>query len=669
MAGNTVDIISATNALQATEFSTPKVFAEVIKFAVLDLQKGLLQLSFNNVINGQSLKIGGIAIQGSQTAIGGNVYVLKTSTTSSTFGYSLTIDLSASDLLGLSKVLNVGRTQSNSFVTVTAASLADTFNNDIVAVTDGKALQVENFIYRTVPPSLISFDVDMSLRTITMYFSDALNTSKFDLSQIVLLSGMSSNYNLTGGNVTWNTAQTELVVKITKHDFNNIMRTDSIGLIDSTLQLRLSSLFGNSLFDVPITSTVLMNVSNLVEDTERPTLFSVRIDLNDSSLVLSFSEVIRVMSIITSYSLTVQNTNSSPAISYVLTSFFVDDKSVSSDSVRVVITFDDMQNISLIQNVMTTIGNSFLSIMENTVSDMSGNGCVANTIPATSVGIDYNLPHLSSITLDFDQGLLFLLFNKAVKSSSLNVTALVAKSTSASYSFKSMDTPIVDSVMLVIHLNNSVLNDLKYMGIMLSNESSFLCSLSSLVSDMYGNKMLPLSCSAPMHVINYKSDVTKPIMTQFDFSLNSTQGILTLHFNEPVNISSLDFSLFSLSGFSGKNITIFESSVVANVETSPEFLVYAVISEAATDYLKLNNICRKVTSCFFSISSKFAVDLSGNGIDLTQGSVSTYVGDFIAPTLVSMNLDINSGYLILVFDEPVNAESMNVTEVELIATP
>ena len=221
MAGNMVDIIPTTNALQATEFTTPKVYAEVFKFAVLDLQMGLLILSFTNVINGQSLKVNGITIQGSQTAIGGNVYVLKNSTTSSAFGYSLAIDLTASDLLGLSKVKNVGRTQSTTFVTVTAATLADTFNNDIVAVTDGKALPVVNFIYRTVPPTLVSFDADMSLRTITMYFSDPLNTDtiSIDATKVRLSNGDGATYVLTGGVVTSSVDQKIITIKLNDIDF------------------------------------------------------------------------------------------------------------------------------------------------------------------------------------------------------------------------------------------------------------------------------------------------------------------------------------------------------------------------------------------------------------------------------------------------------------------
>ena len=232
-----------------------------------------------------------------------------------------------------------------------------------------------------------------------------------------------------------------------------------------------------------------------------------------------------------------------------------------------------------------------------------------------------------------------------------------------------MPLPFKNSIILDISISREVMNDLKYKGIMLSNNSSYICTYSTLITDMYGNMMEPILCSNPKQSASYITDQTHPKLTQFQFSLNATVGHFTLQFDEPILLSSLNFSSLTLLGINGKEIIVAQSSILSYSETSSAFIVNAMISESETDYLKVNDVCRNSGGCFCRISSTFAKDLTGNEIESGVSKVFSYVPDLIRPNLISLELDLNAGYLTLHFDEPVNSQSFNVTEVELLATP
>jgi len=78
-------------------------------------------------------------------------------------GYIIVLNLSHFDLLRLKSNTGVGRSENDTFITISASLIDDTAGVDVVPITDGKAIQVAHFIPDTVPPVLLNYTLDMDL--------------------------------------------------------------------------------------------------------------------------------------------------------------------------------------------------------------------------------------------------------------------------------------------------------------------------------------------------------------------------------------------------------------------------------------------------------------------------------------------------------------------------
>jgi len=255
MAGNLVVAIPSSNAQQVNQLVSPNVYTTVT-FAGLDLERKQLTLSFSNVIVPSTLKARGITVQSSVQSALGQVYTLTTSTTNSTFGYQAIIDLSAADMLGLSKSGHAGRSLNTTFVTVAASTFSDILGKDIIAVTDGRALQAAQWAPRITKAQLWSFNVNMSSGSIALYFSEAIDMATIDLRQITLSDGQAVNYTLSGGNFSSDTTQTVITVLFSWADLNNIKRFDSLLISQNSSGLVLTPLFARAVFGLPLGGTI-----------------------------------------------------------------------------------------------------------------------------------------------------------------------------------------------------------------------------------------------------------------------------------------------------------------------------------------------------------------------------------------------------------------------------
>jgi hypothetical protein len=202
---------------------------------------------------------------------------------------------------------------------------------------------------------------------------------------------------------------------------------------------------------------------------------------------------------------------------------------------------------------------------------------------------------------------------------------------------------VVDGTFVALHLNRTVLNALKYQGIMLTQDASFLCTMGFLVADVYGNRMAAISCDTALRADSYIKDSTAPTLAQFDFSLNSTVGRFSLYFIEPVLISSFNITSLSLIGSNMRYLNISNAAIDIIETGSYAHIVQLSLSEDETDFLKLNDICRESNSCFAAIRPSLTADLSGNAVTAAQLPATNYIADSIRPVLVSLELDMNFG--------------------------
>ena len=118
-----------------------------------DMNTGTLLLRFTDIVDLASFRAPGIIIQAGAYREVGRYYQL-TSTTQpiSLAGNELTVELSPMDKFNLDSIPGLATDQSDTYLTMRADTIDDTFDIDVRGITDGKALQVTTFVADDDPP-------------------------------------------------------------------------------------------------------------------------------------------------------------------------------------------------------------------------------------------------------------------------------------------------------------------------------------------------------------------------------------------------------------------------------------------------------------------------------------------------------------------------------------
>ena len=150
-------------------------------------------------------------------------------------------------------------------------------------------------------------------------------------------------------------------------------------------------------------------------------------------------------------------------------------------------------------------------------------------------------------------------------------------------------------------------------------------------------------------------DRTPATLTNFDLDMNS--NTLTLTFDDVIESSSVSSSSITL-------LNLPESYQLTSVTpvTNNDFIVELIVSEFDIIGIKssLNLATSKDTTFLSLLNSAFQDTSSLSIIPADQVQVQNFVPDTTPPELLSFGLDVDSGFLILYFNEPVNVSTLMV---------
>ena len=177
--------IEDTGPLKAVGFS-PDVSRPVLSNYSLNIEPGLLKLTFSDVVNATTFDASAITIQSSKTAITNQVVSLTPVTiTNSSNGYVITVTLGLQDLLNIRDNTMLATRLNNTYLTIQAYAIDDVFDVDVLAVTDGKAILPGEYIPDTNPPDLERFTLDLDEGTLIFKLSDLLLESSCHLQMLL----------------------------------------------------------------------------------------------------------------------------------------------------------------------------------------------------------------------------------------------------------------------------------------------------------------------------------------------------------------------------------------------------------------------------------------------------------------------------------------------------
>ena len=718
MNSNQVEEVSSSDAAQVATY-TPDTTSPTLEGFSIDLDAETILLFFSETVNVSSFDIQGITIQSTADSDAVSVNLTSFANISAENAPTVLVHFSQDDLNLLKSITNLATSVNDTFITVIPTVILDMFGNALNIIMPEAALQARELDSDFTEPQLVMFDLDTDSGVITFYFSESVNSSSLDPTQVTLFaanSSASSNYTLTGFSEIspLQTRESETIVVFTLSDFdlNGIKAITSLATRPGDTFIAITPDFIRDQFMNNITAiepAEALPVMNYTEDTTCPYLNNFTFDLDSGVLSLTFIEPVNT-STFDPTMLTMLN----GAVMHQLTSEGQFDREQYTRYVSLTLSNFDFDLIKANTALGVDTSNTFLLLSEYSVRDSAGNNYCNDTtpIPAAAVIPDSTPPVLRNFTLDLDRELLILTFTETVvlpliygeitllaeadlstlpdgMSGSgsgdfgINSTDAGANVSSGSGIMSSGSGSIMQQVVqytltggmsfinyttephvVIIRLSQDDLNRIKHEPQLAVSPSTTQISITSeLTRDYSMNQVTPVPPYSPLEAAEFFPDVTPPVIRSF--SLNMDSRILTLTFSEVVNLTSFNPSGLTLQ--SGPVIdradfyTLMSSTAVFDTLTEVDILLS---DDDANEIKRITTLASQESNTYISVSPDFIQDTSRlNVVTISNNSAISvrplgYVRDTTPPYLVEFSFNLTSEILGLTFDETVDADTV-----------
>ena len=461
------------------------------------------------------------------------------------------------------------------------------------------------------------------------------------------------------------------------------------GIVDDSDGTKLASLsFTNAL-----------QVSSYQQDVTRPEVQSegyLSFDLDSGEFNILFNEPIDVSTFSVNGNIGFQHfTDIDPSSTmdyYALQSASPEcPNCVDGENITLQLSAEDLNNIKLNPRICTSGANCWLTIPEpgELVQDMAGNnlsplpdGLRANSRLVRTFIDDKTGPSLQSFILNMTSRELSLTFDEPVDASSFDVTGISilsrpgATDVPLSYNLQSGDLLTLNGITMTTLLSNIDVVELQSRpNLATSRMNTYVVLSSSTAVDLSyrQNPVQPITINNALQADAYISDFAPPQLETFDLDLDANQ--LTLYFNEPVFLDSLDFSRLTLQSTINSSFTGTVSRSLIGGEILPEIfqgaaMVTFILAENDIAFLELNRVIATIeNNTFLSAQAGFVMDTSNitsEAIPSTSAvRASRFIPDTSAINFLSFTLDMNMGRMNLTFDDAVSISTFQASAISL----
>ena len=171
----------------------------------LDMNTGILSLTFNEYVNESSLDLQYLTLRSSRDVTAETVTLTNSATVISFRGTAVTLQLSVQDVNAIKSQRNLATSIGSTFLEAMANTILDMNQNTLMSIPSNLAEPAEGYISDTNRPSMISFEVDINTETLTIRFSETIDSLTADPTNITLQQDAQQSANfltLSGGTVT-----------------------------------------------------------------------------------------------------------------------------------------------------------------------------------------------------------------------------------------------------------------------------------------------------------------------------------------------------------------------------------------------------------------------------------------------------------------------------------
>ncbi|EGD73786.1 hypothetical protein PTSG_12324 [Salpingoeca rosetta] len=650
MSGNWNAPVPTNDARPSSVYQRDETPAALVSYE-LDMLAGTLSLTFSDVVDVSTLRVQSIALVNAGTS-----YALQSSTTNSTDGLYVVIDLSVEDLLGVLRVPGLARTRDTTFLTMDATALDDFAGLDVAVVTSDSPQQALAFVADTAAPALVSFDFNLTAGDLALTFSEPVNASTVDFARIQLRAAANATdaaltLSLTGGALTQSADDRVLYVRMTAADFLALQAKRALATNASTTFVFVDGLlddyFGNTLAAADATA---QQVAVFGEDTRAPTLVSVSLDLDARTMSMVFSE-------------TMDSASFEPSVVRFAcgnaTSFR------SGTHATLSIAAAEASAIQAQAGVVSNVHSVVVLVSSDLAQDTAGNQVRRMAGVEVQIVLDQTSPAIASLSMDLNIGDMTVRFDEPIMEVSLNasciaVQSLVNASLPAVLLANSSAETLYGQQEALVTLGPYDLNQLK--GLVWKSGSA---NLSAQICVAFGVDLAQNpSVSRTLNVTVSSLDETAPEV--ISASLNLTSGIVQLVIDEPVVATSLDVTKLEVGGgIRGSVVRLNASTLLHAQDSALRTVLQLRVPDLVLDQLKFL-VAGSEGDVVIGIESGAMVDASDNEIQASVGNDSVAFSqiavDTAAPAISEFRVNLNASTISISMTEPIDASAGILTD-------
>jgi len=556
--------------------------------------------------------------------------------------------------------------------------------NAVTAVTNGNGVQVTTFSADVSAPTLVSFNLDMSLLQLQVFMSEPTLIIVSGLSAVTLHSTSTAGlgdipFTFSSAVSAAQQADYSWILQVSISDANALKALYPLASSSITSYLSFTNTLAtdtNHNAIVAVTAAGGVAVSAFTPDTISPNVVQASLDLTAQTLVLTTDETIRISSVAPVQLTLISAPSGAQSFTLVTSSVVV--ISPSATQFTIALSASDLNSIKKLTFLAVSKASSNIAITASFVADMSGNAVNAITTSSPLNVATYNAdtipPTLTAFDLNMDAKLLKLTFSETVNAASLSLASLTVQSTHTSSSVswslsaaRGSTSSSTNDPVLVVSISASDANGIKSALTLAKDRPSTWLSVSPHgVQDMAGNWLSVIVSSNAQNAALYEADVTSPVFQSFNLDMNL--GLLTMTFDESVLLPSLlitDITLTSMS-MGVSSFTLRAGSAAYAVADGSSLII--TLDPADVNQIKLlRPLGFSAINSYLSIAAGTVTDdaKAPNAVAATIVGVTTFTPDTTSPTLSSFAFDLNTGALILNFNEVVDSATLQAGFISL----
>ena len=646
------------------------------------LDTGVLFLTFDEVVNVADISITNLVFANSQN-IGALTFTLADGAiAAAVVNDRVTITTTDVDLNGIKAALDLFTNTSNAFLSFAAGTFRDTSGNAIEALTLSTGRQATTILEDTVDPSLTNYTLNMDAGTITLNFDETVLPGSFVPSRLALLpaSGSASGYALTGQvGTTTRISPVSIMVYLTVDDVNAIKADVNLAVDLSSTFIAVTSNMVTDAAGNAVAATVLdVAALNYTADTTAPELYSFTVDMNTSTISLTFSETVNPNTFTVGNRVKLLNSNASGAVYHTLRASSLVTTTSPSTMITLSLSLVDQNLVKNIEGLYRAEGNSWVQLIANAVSDMASNAiALYDAVAADGYISDQVDPVMTAFSIDLDSRNMSFDANEPIDTDSFVATQITLQATQVaggiSYTLTGGDYTVrADGMRVYLSLTAADVDALNVRENFANNISNIHLSMTAAAfTDVASNPVTVIAASEPLDATNYDPDETQPRMVEFDF--NGDIGVLVMLFDEIMDSSTMDVTGLRLqAAFSVLSDTDFHVLTAGSrvASTSDGRNVTVQLSLYDRNMLATKRVGVAAASTHLLMSGVAIKDMHGHWANALENGVSTlavdgYLYDVTDPRLASYNISIDDGTITMSFTETVLTNSLEATAATL----